>query len=129
MRSAIRIALLAAWLLLLAACSGAPSARRRLSRVSTPRNSIRATVALMAAQLCVWLRTPIPWMLGPLLITALASVLGAPTRSAPLLRNTGQWVIGVVLGLVSLIAVVWIKLVMRKPLFTPVPLDEVLARK
>lgn len=36
---------------------------------------------------------------------------------------------GVVLGLVSLIAVLWIKLVMRKPLFTPVPLEEVLARK
>ena len=36
---------------------------------------------------------------------------------------------GVVLGLVSLIAALWIKLVMRKPLFTPVPLDEVLARQ
>jgi amino acid transporter len=29
---------------------------------------------------------------------------------------------------VSLIAVLWIKLVMHKPLFAPVPLDEVLAR-
>ena len=55
--------------------------------------------ALVAAQLCVWLHTPIPWMLGPLLITALASVLGVPTRSSVLLRNGGQWVIGGVLGL------------------------------
>ena len=35
---------------------------------------------------------------------------------------------GVVLGLVSLIAVLWIKGVMRKPLFTPEPLEQVLAR-
>lgn len=35
---------------------------------------------------------------------------------------------GVVLGLVSLIAVVWIKLVMRKPLFSPEPLENVLNR-
>jgi len=35
---------------------------------------------------------------------------------------------GAVLGLVSLIAVLWIKLVMRKPLFTPEPLEQVLAR-
>ena len=55
--------------------------------------------AWVAAQCCVWLHTPIPWMLGPLLVTAVASVLGAPTRSAPLLRNAGQWVIGVALGL------------------------------
>ncbi|MNN90088.1 hypothetical protein D3C81_2079880 [compost metagenome] len=32
---------------------------------------------------------------------------------------------GVVLGLVSLIAVVWIKLVMRKELFRPEPLERV----
>ncbi|WP_068830837.1 APC family permease [Pseudomonas sp. BMS12] len=36
---------------------------------------------------------------------------------------------GVVLGLVSLIAVLWIKLVMRKPLFTPEPLENVLNRQ
>ena len=38
-------------------------------------------------------------MLGPLLITALASMAGAPTHSANLLRNSGQWVIGTALGL------------------------------
>jgi membrane AbrB-like protein len=55
--------------------------------------------ALAAALLCVRLGTPIPWMLGPLLVTALASVLGVPTRSATLFRNGGQAVIGVALGL------------------------------
>jgi membrane AbrB-like protein len=63
------------------------------------RVAVTLLVALAAAQLCVWLNTPIPWMLGPLLVTALASIGGAPTRSATLLRNTGQWVIGAVLGL------------------------------
>lgn len=35
---------------------------------------------------------------------------------------------GVVLGLVSLVALVWIKVVMKKPLFTPEPLDRVISR-
>lgn len=56
-------------------------------------------LALAAALLCTWLRTPLPWMIGPLLATSLASILGAPTRSSPQLRNAGQWVIGSALGL------------------------------
>ncbi len=67
---------------------------RHLTRVA-----LTLLLALVAAELCVWLHTPIPWMLGPLLATALASVLGAPTRSARMLRNMGQWVIGAALGL------------------------------
>ena len=49
--------------------------------------------AFAAAQLCLWLRTPLPWMLGPLIATSLASILGAPTASAGRLRNGGQWII------------------------------------
>ena len=56
-------------------------------------------VAVAAALLCQWLRTPIPWMIGPLLATAFLSVGGVPTRSSGYLRNTGQWVIGAALGL------------------------------
>jgi membrane AbrB-like protein len=56
-------------------------------------------LALAAALACVWLKTPIPWMIGPLMATSLASILGAPTRSWPPLRNGGQWVIGCALGL------------------------------
>ena len=63
------------------------------------RVALTLLAAWAAAQLCLWLRTPIPWMLGPLLVTAAASILGAPTRSATWLRNGGQWVIGVALGL------------------------------
>jgi membrane AbrB-like protein len=63
------------------------------------RTSLTLLLALAAAQLCVWLGTPIPWMLGPLLATALASMAGGPTHSSNLLRNSGQWVIGAALGL------------------------------
>ncbi|MBI5279881.1 MAG: AbrB family transcriptional regulator [Burkholderiales bacterium] len=56
-------------------------------------------LALAAALLCVWLRTPIPWMIGPLLGTALASLAGVPTRSSHRLRNAAQWAIGAALGL------------------------------
>ena len=62
---------------------------------------VAATLALAlgAALACVWLGTPLPWMLGPLLATSLASLLGAPTRSWAPLRNGGQWIIGAALGL------------------------------
>ena len=56
-------------------------------------------LALAAALLCVWLRTPLPWMIGPLLATSVASVLGAPTRTWPPLRNAAQWLIATSLGL------------------------------
>jgi membrane AbrB-like protein len=69
--------------------------------------------ALAAACLFSWLRTPIPWMLGPLLGTAAISMLGFPTRSAAPLRNAGQWTIGAALGLyftpqvTALVASLW----------------------
>jgi membrane AbrB-like protein len=56
-------------------------------------------LAWAAATACVWLKTPIPWMLGPLVMTAGLSVLGGPTASALPLRNAGQWTIGAALGL------------------------------
>ncbi len=63
------------------------------------RTGVTLLGALLAAQLCVWLHTPIPWMLGPLVFTALASMAGLPTRSSGRLRNVGQWIIGAALGL------------------------------
>jgi membrane AbrB-like protein len=38
-------------------------------------------------------------MLGPLIVTALASMSGLPTQSVGWMRNAGQWVIGAALGL------------------------------
>lgn len=63
------------------------------------RGAATLLLALAAALLCAWLRTPLPWMIGPLLATSIVSVLGAPTRSWPPLRNAAQWVIGSALGL------------------------------
>ncbi|QNP50088.1 AbrB family transcriptional regulator [Diaphorobacter aerolatus] len=55
--------------------------------------------AWLAAELCVALHTPLPWMIGPLLVTALLSMMGAATRSATACRNAGQWTIATALGL------------------------------
>jgi membrane AbrB-like protein len=56
-------------------------------------------LAWAAAALFSWLHAPLPWMIGPLLATAVASMRGAPTQSWGPLRNGGQWVIGTLLGL------------------------------
>lgn len=56
-------------------------------------------LALAAAAGCVALKTPLPWMIGPLVATSLLSMGGAPTESWGPLRNAGQWTIGAALGL------------------------------
>jgi len=55
------------------------------------------------------LRTPIPWMLGPLCVVAACRVGGLAIAAPPGARETGQWIIGTALGLY----------------FTPVVLAEV----
>ena len=57
---------------------------------------VLATAAALAARA---LHVPLPWMLGPLLATALCGVAGVPLRASNRLRNGGQWVIGIALGL------------------------------
>ena len=56
-------------------------------------------LALLAAGLCVWLATPLPWMIGPMLATALSTILRLRTESWTPLRNAGQAIIGAALGL------------------------------
>ncbi|MEO8249802.1 MAG: AbrB family transcriptional regulator [Burkholderiales bacterium] len=56
-------------------------------------------LALAAAWLCERLHLPLPWMIGPLLATALCGVFGLPVQAPTVLRNAGQGVIGVALGL------------------------------
>lgn len=67
----------------------------------TPARRIALTLLLayLAARGCVWLGTPVPWMIGPLLATSLASLAGARVQSWVPFRNAGQWVIGAALGL------------------------------
>ncbi|MNQ49501.1 Serine/threonine exchanger SteT [compost metagenome] len=64
---------------------------------------------------------PLPQLFG------IAGMLYAIWYASPSPDMTGKifGIAGVVLGLVSLIAVVWIKLVMRKDLFRPEPLEHI----
>lgn len=91
--------------------------RLLLSVFVSPRylSRVLATLllALAAAGGCLALHAPLPWMIGPLMAVSLASIGGAPTASSTPLRNAGQWVIGVALGLyfspqvTALIAGIW----------------------
>jgi membrane AbrB-like protein len=81
------------------------------------RQLVRTLITLLcawaAALACVSLKVPLPWMIGPLLATAMVSMTGGPTASWTPLRNTAQWVIGGALGLyftppmVSMVASLW----------------------
>jgi membrane AbrB-like protein len=56
-------------------------------------------LAFAAAQACIALDTPLPWMIGPLFSTAIACMLGARMRVPVQAREAGQWAIGTALGL------------------------------
>jgi uncharacterized protein len=56
-------------------------------------------VAVVGALACVWLHTPLPWLIGPLVAVAVASMLHGRLQAPPAAREVGQWVIGVALGL------------------------------
>ena len=56
-------------------------------------------VALIGALACVWIRTPLPWLIGPLVAVALVSMLHGRLAAPPGGRQLGQWIIGVALGL------------------------------
>lgn len=56
-------------------------------------------VALIGALACSWIRTPLPWLIGPLASVAVVSMLHGRLGSPPGGRQAGQWIIGVALGL------------------------------
>ena len=66
---------------------------------SAARWALTLAIAAAAGALCAWLRTPIPWMLGPLFSVAMLRVAGAPLDVPVPVRYAGQWVIGTSLGL------------------------------
>jgi uncharacterized protein len=70
------------------------------------RFALALALALPAALLCEALRVPLPWMIGPLLATALAGVSGVRLAASRRLRDGGLWLIGVALGLYFTPAVV-----------------------
>ena len=87
--------------------------------LNSAHTALTLLLGLLAALACVQLNTPLPWMIGPLVATAVLSMLGAPTRSFTPLRNAGQWVIGAALGLyftpqvVALVATLWWAIVLN----------------
>ena len=54
---------------------------------------------VVAGAFCAWLKTPIPWMLGPLFATAALRIAGFDVGAPALARFGGQWIIGTALGL------------------------------
>ncbi|PPE68529.1 AbrB family transcriptional regulator [Caldimonas thermodepolymerans] len=63
------------------------------------RVALTLVVAALAALLCQAAGAPLPWMIGPLLATAVGCMAGAPLAGSTALRNAGQWAIGTALGL------------------------------
>jgi membrane AbrB-like protein len=74
---------------------------------ASPRRRLPPAARLVGTLLAAWadavaaqaLRVPLPWLIGPLLLTATAGVAGLPVLASQRLRNAGQWAIGVALGL------------------------------
>lgn len=64
-----------------------------------PKLGIGFIASLFGAYLAQYVGIPLPWTLGPLLTIAALRLLDAPVCSASPLRNFGQWVIGLTLGL------------------------------
>ena len=60
---------------------------------------IGLVASLCGALMAEWIGIPLPWTLGPLLVVASFRLLSVPVSSAKPLRNFGQWVIGISLGL------------------------------
>lgn len=56
-------------------------------------------IACAGAFVCIWIHAPLPWLIGPLVAVALASMLHARLAVPPAARQLGQWAIGVALGL------------------------------
>lgn len=78
--------------------AASPSVRARLAVML--RTFVPALLlAFLAAQACIALDTPLPWMIGPLFSTAIACMLGAPLGAPVQAREAGQWAIGTALGL------------------------------
>lgn len=54
---------------------------------------------LAGAAICLWLHTPLPWMIGPLFATAALRLAGCELACPVRVREAGQWAIGTALGL------------------------------
>src|SRR5204863_1464799 len=69
-----------------------------------------------------WIGTPLPWMLGPLFLTAVLCLAGAPLRPLKEARNFGQIIVGSSIGLQFTQAIL-----LKLFLFTPLIVGSTLA--
>jgi membrane AbrB-like protein len=65
-------------------------------------------LGFVAAIVFEWLNAPLPWMIGPLFITAAARMRGMDLQAPVRVREAGQWTIGAALGLYFTPAVVMV---------------------
>ncbi|OEC91681.1 AbrB family transcriptional regulator [Acinetobacter sp. YK3] len=75
--------------------------------------ALSLAVAFLGAHLAEWLHLPLPWLLGPLFITAFLKMNHAPIECHHSARNIGLLILGLTLGLyftpqmIQLIATQW----------------------
>jgi uncharacterized protein len=60
---------------------------------------VSVALCIAGGALFAWLRTPLPWMIGPLAVMAVFNFSGARLRPPPGARQSGQVIIGTALGL------------------------------
>ena len=56
-------------------------------------------MALSGATLAIWIKLPLPWFTGPLIMVAGLNMSGIQLLPLPHARQAGQWIIGLALGL------------------------------
>ncbi|MGE8449120.1 MAG: AbrB family transcriptional regulator [Pseudomonadales bacterium] len=57
------------------------------------------TVGLAGALSCQFLQVPVPWLTGPLMSVTAGSMLFGSLATPRWVRHTGQWIVGIALGL------------------------------
>lgn len=72
---------------------------RTMKGIRPPAIAGALAVCVASGALCAWLRTPLPWMIGPLAGMAIFQFGGASLQSPPYGREAGQLAIGIALGL------------------------------
>ncbi|MEZ2128055.1 MULTISPECIES: AbrB family transcriptional regulator [unclassified Sinorhizobium] len=64
-----------------------------------PKMALTLAAGCLGAALAYGAAMPLPFLLGPLMLTAVATMLGLPVRTLPFGRELGQVVVGVSIGL------------------------------
>ena len=66
---------------------------------NVPNIFLGLLLCAIGGALCAWLKTPLPWMIGPLVAMAIFNFAGGQLSAPPLGREFGQLLVAVTLGL------------------------------